>query len=657
MPEPTGPQSVLRNIRVAGSRRPRIQKSEDGFVILNKQRIRARVALPADAFLCRIGPANPDLVQLSIGRVRNRVANALFSPELDRAVVFEGEEVELRPGKSCYALSATGPLRLRVVDNLFKEKLGIKWFRPLDKSVFRRAPAGWCSWYYYYLDIVEEEVVKNTDWLASNLRRFGCEYVQIDDGWQGKGTGFGENRDWFVTCEKDFPHGMKWISQYIKSKGFKSGIWLIPFAQSDEKLYKEQPGLFVRKPDGTSPGELDKPLDYAWMPEESRKFEWAGRYFIDPTGREGQSYLHELFEMVCKEWDYDYVKIDGQGMMADFYEKWRPQLHNPSLPGDEAYRTGLAVIKSVMGEDRFLLNCGAGWASAGLCEGIRIGGDVGASWEGMQNAVDCTMRWLFLNHTAWWTDPDVVCVREPLTLEQARMWATLLGITGQLLMSSDKMYELPDERVELLRRIYPVADIRPMNLHPLEGRPGIFDLKVSKPDVGEWDIVAVFNWSATEPKRVSISTDELGLDTGDHVFYDVWRKELLSDGGTTVSIELPPAACRVLCIRRREARPQLIGVSRHITQGADDLVELRRKRTETRKGAKLVISGRSAVVGNDPYELRFRVPDGWVICGVASQGRKKSAAVRRDGSLVTVTIRRPRNEVVDWVAEFQRSRD
>jgi hypothetical protein len=49
---------------------------------------------------------------------------------------------------------------------------------------------------------------------------------------------------------------------------------------------------------------------------------------------------------------------------------------------------GLAGMKEVMGPERFLLNFGAGWDSAGLCEGIRIGGDVEASWEGLERAVD-----------------------------------------------------------------------------------------------------------------------------------------------------------------------------------------------------------------------------------------------------------------------------
>ena len=43
------------------------------------------------------------------------------------------------------------------------------------------------------------------------------------------------NRDWYAPRQK-FPHGMKWLADYIRGKGFRPGIWLIPFATSDEQV-------------------------------------------------------------------------------------------------------------------------------------------------------------------------------------------------------------------------------------------------------------------------------------------------------------------------------------------------------------------------------------------------------------------------------------
>ena len=231
-------------------------------------------------------------MQLSIGRVDSLRCNCLYSPSRDEAICFEADRVELSPAGGRFRLSAQGPLTVRVEKNYMKVKRGLAYFRPLDKKAFSlRRPAGapgtssgkasarsrWCE---------------NTDWLAANLKKFGCQYVQIDDGWQGVGQGNGENRDWYVTDKHKFPHGMKWLADYIRGKGFRPGIWLIPFATSDSKLFARQPNLFIRRSDGTSVYETTDPKT------GKTEIDWTGRYVVDPTGPEGRRWFTDLFRMI-----------------------------------------------------------------------------------------------------------------------------------------------------------------------------------------------------------------------------------------------------------------------------------------------------------------------------------------------------------------------
>ena len=300
---------MLSAIRVADGQPVRVEPIKDGVRIANPAPLEADVAAPPDAVLCRLTPAAcKDVVQLGIGDVPSLRCDALFSPSQDEAIRFEAPRVELLRQGGRYRVKAQGPLTVVVERDYMKRTRGLSYYRPLDRSTRARAPAGWCSWYIFFQDVREEQVLDNTRWLAKNLKPFGCEYVQIDDGWQGVGRGMGENRDWYVTEKQKFPHGMKWLADAIRAEGFKPGIWLIPYTTSDTKRFQSEPDLFLRRPDGTSAFETRDPKS------EKVEIDWCGRYAIDPTTPQGKKWFADLLRMIAIDWGYDYVKIDGQGV-------------------------------------------------------------------------------------------------------------------------------------------------------------------------------------------------------------------------------------------------------------------------------------------------------------------------------------------------------
>lgn len=637
------PLSKLEGIDGA---RVEIEATPTGWYAATPGGLRARLRDSRNAIICRVAPgADPELVQLGIGPASSRHCDTVYYPGTDRALVFRADGLSITPvlkgdRLQHIAITTAGPLTITVLDQYYRTHRDMPWFTPLNRRRFPTPPAGWCSWYEYYLGITEVEVIRNTDWLAEHLLPYGCDWVQIDDGWQGRGEGFGTNRDWFTTSKADFPHGMKWCADYIRNKGLRPGIWCIPFTQSNQAQFEERPALFVHNEDGTSPGERTEPLDYEWMPADERMVEWAGRYFIDPTGEEGETYLRELFAQLCKEWGYDYVKIDAQGGMVEFYNRHRPRLADPGQDGVHAYRSGLEVMRGQLGGNRFLLNCGAGWSSCGLCEGIRIGGDVEPTWKGMQPAITSTLQWLYLNTIAFYTDPDVVCVRESLPYEHAQLWATLLAVTGQLLMASDRMYALPEERVELLRRIFPVADIHPMELYPLDTRqkPGIFDVKIRRPQVGTWDVVALFNWDDEATVAYELSPWRLGLPEGKWLCLDAWSGQPIDLGDGSLTVEVPPTFCKVISYWPVGDVPQFIGTNRHLLQGATDVEWV--KWDERR----LRLTGVSDVVGNEPYHIKLYVPQGY---------RAVTRGVIQQGLLAELILRKDRNARLRWQVDFK----
>lgn len=89
--------------------------------------------------------------------------------------------------------------------------------------VVNKPPMGWNSWNTFGAAVNEETVIETVDALVEKgFRDAGYEYVVIDDCWMARERD--ENGDLVADPEK-FPHGMKYVGDYIHSKGMKFGIY------------------------------------------------------------------------------------------------------------------------------------------------------------------------------------------------------------------------------------------------------------------------------------------------------------------------------------------------------------------------------------------------------------------------------------------------
>lgn len=622
--------------------------SKDG--LQGEVEVHGELIMGPEPYLGRLADEeNHGVFSVAHGPVTSETAKTVFNRFNDTAVTLPQSDIYRNPADplECYRFVSKGNLgeivfTAKVTTDVIKRH-GIRYYAPIDKSVFKRAPTGWCSWYYYYQDITQEEWEKNVKWLAENLRDFGLEWVQLDDGWQldNGSVHTSGGRDWRGPNEK-FSKGMKWVADIVKRHGMKPGIWLIPQKTDSDELFNEHPEWFPRKPDGTPVRIGD------WHP---RKVE---SYVVDPTNPEALEYLKRLFHTLAYDWGFDYFKIDNQPEFSRWYDEHAHARKVPQIPGSEAYRMTLKAIKEAIGPQKYLLGCyGIPLDGIGIMNGSRTGGDMEASWQGCQVMIRTITRWGFLNNVVWWCDPDTLCVREPLTLGEARIMATLVSLSGQALMTSDKMYELPEERVEILRRVIPTVDIHPMEFYPWDenerGRPNIVDLKVAK-HYGSWDVVAVFNWEE-EPTTVNIDFSKLGLPVREGVRYHVfefWSKRYLGQFETGFSTTLPIRTCEVFAVRQALGHPQLVSTSRHITQGIVDIVEL------VWDKANNELHGSSLLVRNDPYRLYIHVPASFSFKELTTQPRKSniSTDVKWDGELMVIEMSSKENQQVDWVVRF-----
>jgi len=84
-------------------------------------------------------------------------------------------------------------------------------------------PMGFNNWARYECNVDEAVMVRNADALVSTgLAAKGYDTVTVDDCWMTKSRDANGN---LVTDTTKFPHGMKWLGDYLHSKGLKFGIY------------------------------------------------------------------------------------------------------------------------------------------------------------------------------------------------------------------------------------------------------------------------------------------------------------------------------------------------------------------------------------------------------------------------------------------------
>ncbi len=416
-------------------------------------------------------------------------------------------------------LSALG----RYGDALGREMHALSW---------PHIPSGWCSWYHYFTGVTEDDIVANLERLAEQRDELPLEYVQVDDGYQ---AGIG---DWLSVNEK-FPHGMAWLAGQIHERGFKAGLWLAPFlAGARSRLFAEHPAWLLRDETGGPVVAIQN---------------WEQLcYALDCTHPEVIDWLEHVFRTVTDDWGYDYVKIDF--IYAAALEGHR---HDPRATRAQAYRRGLDTIRRAVG-DRFVLGCGAPMGpSVGLVNGMRIGPDVAPSWHpearlgrrvslslpAAANALRTAIARFWMHDRLWLSDPDCLLLRDSetdLTADEVRTLATVVAMSGGMVLDSDDLSRLAPDRRRLLARLLPLRGAAALPLDMFQHDPPQILWRAAD------NLLAVINW-ADDATDVAVR-----LPVPAARLTDFWTGEDCGLHQGAVTFPLAPHASKLVAVNRTE---------------------------------------------------------------------------------------------------------
>jgi hypothetical protein len=635
---------------------------------------------------------NPEVMHMDLGHVSGTGMHSLFDREKDIAIDF-GEDAILKAdtnAKDGYAL--TMPVRDRAAVQLtpdyYTQVLGLPFYVRYDDRYSPSAPMVWSSWTSYYGTVTEQDIVRNADWLSANLKPYGFEYVQLDDGYD-RGPNFdsqdvpnhagprpeAEGHSWLNWSTERFPHGPAWLTSYIHNKGLKAGLWLVPNAFGP--ALKEHPDWYLYDKQGKVLQDYSTPA-------------------LDSTNPQTFEHLKSLFTKL-DGMGFDYYKFDGESALPAYAPPVdKSRLHAPSIDFIENYRQRFAVIRQKLGPERFIEECPSGTPlnGIGFVNSYFNGQDLYGNWQGMYALFSSIGDNLFLNHMVSYVMPgeglelgepmtmaqaagkrpaivlDVERTRENpptgfgTTLAEARTVVTYVALTGVVYPLASVMPELPAERVKLLKATMPTLPILPIDLfsrgtdsswdtfkhveadYYIHHYPEILDLKVNSA-AGVYDVVADTNWRSETAKR-SLDFDKLGISLDQrYVVFDFWKQQPLGIFKNTLNLSIEPHDTRVLLVYPLADRPQLIGNSRHIS-GTYSIV------SQDWDGTGKELHGESTTISSEPYTLWFNIPSGYRKTSVqvsTKSGKAIDATWQQQGEFASLRFRGT-EEPAEWRIRF-----
>ncbi len=535
------------------------------------------------------------------------------------------------------------------------EKYGDLTAKENDIKLTKTIPGGYCTWYRkkprktkFRGASNERDILVYVDFCEKNhIKDFGFDVIQLDDGWQIA------KRDYSAyDPDGPYPNGFERIVNRIKRAGFTPGLWYTPFSWDDKSpVFAKDKQYFMK--------DFQKNNASHW---------WAGT-FLDMSRPEARELVSKTTEKIVKEWGFDYLKLDAlfSGMGVDHHYPALPYQYdnldnrlilNREKSPVEAYRDGLKLIREAAGEDVYILGCNAPQnmrtlgASIGRVDGMRIGRDIGSKWDRLIHVATSASIQYFWHGRVWHNDPDCLILRDPLTLDMARMRASFIGIMGQINLVGEYLPALPEERLEVMKRSMPSHPyfVRPVDL--FDNLPArIWQLSVVKNGI-PFNILAVFNWDKDNSSEINVNIGEIFKDiTGTYAGFDFWEKKFTRKIKGDFDVNLTPASCKVFAFKKISGKPAVVSTSRHLTQGLVDLEE------EFWDTASNILSGKSRVIIDDPYELRIVVPGGKTVSAASVSDKNREAGVKiefkQSGMELRAKITSGTTSNVEWNITFK----
>jgi alpha-galactosidase len=365
----------------------------------------------------------------------------------------------------------------------------------------RSAPyMGVDTWYGYGVNVNQQTVVNLTNATVDRgLKAAGYRYVWIDAGWwkaaNGPGTPGARNADGSIQLDLSlWPNGMRWLTDYIHSKGLRAGI------------YTDAGPVGCGNGGSWEHYQQDADTFAAWG-FDAVKMDYCGGGRTDMTPEQNFSAFSAA------------LRATGRPMLFNVCD-----VVHPNGPGDwlTAWQFGPGVSNS--------------W---------RTGPDIGwpgvVPWSYVLRNLDLDASHPLAQSPGHYNDPDYIVPGEGKTLGESRAQVTMWAMESAPLMVSADLEHLSSQLVALTTNRSVIAVDRTDVQARQVGHSGVW----TKPAPAGGLYVALLNRHARARKMTAS-----GLRAGRHpVVRNVWTGRTSTSADANLTVTVPGSGAVLLQVR------------------------------------------------------------------------------------------------------------
>lgn len=268
-------------------------------------------------------------------------------------------------------------------------------------------PMGWNSWDCYGAAVTEEQLLKNAEYMARNLKRYGWQYVVCDIQWYEPNAVDNDYNNFTELCMDSYSRlipapnrfpssangkGFVPIAEKIHSMGLKFGIHIMRGIPR-QAVHRNTPILGSNK---TARDIAHHFSVCSWNTD---------MYGVDYRREGAQEYYDSLFEMYA-EWGVDFVKVDD--ICVTEFRKW----DNPYSAKEEIEMIRKGIDKTGR---NIVLSLSPGPAQLSVAEHLgananmwRLTGDFWDDWGKLLEMFERCNEWSPFVKEGCWPDCDML---------------------------------------------------------------------------------------------------------------------------------------------------------------------------------------------------------------------------------------------------------